>query len=69
MNREDILDVLYDMSAVDTKFRKFATVLGINQRVIWYFHPEPVEEILSSNVHISKSAQYSPLLVSLLDKS
>ena len=39
------------------------TVIG-PAHIIWYFHPEPVEEILSSNEHISKSDVYDPLLVS-----
>ena len=39
------------------------TVIG-PAHIIWYFHPEPVEEILSSNEHISKSLVYDPLLVS-----
>ena len=62
VQKEDILETLLDMCKTDTSSRKLGTVLG-NTHVIWYFHPEPVEEILSSNQHISKSSQYIPLLV------
>ena len=34
-----------------------------NQPVIWYFHPESTEEILSSNEIISKSKEYIYLQV------
>ena len=37
---------------VDTKQRKLLTILGV-QDLIWIFHPEPVEEILSSNEIVS----------------
>ena len=51
-------------SAVDQKFRKMGMVLGSNHN-IFYFHPEPVEEILSSYQYISKSSEYVPLVVSI----
>ena len=64
INREDILETILDIaSAVDQKCRKMGLVLGPNQ-LIFYFHPEPVEEILSSYQYISKSSEYVPLLVS-----
>ena len=62
VNREDVLEVLLELSKSDPKGRKIGTVLG--RQIIWYFHPEPIEEILSSNEHISKSKEYEPLLVS-----
>jgi len=57
INREDILDTVLTLAKVDTNQRKVMIFLG-NQRLIWYFHPEPVEEILSSNEIISKSNEY-----------
>jgi hypothetical protein len=65
VNREDILDTLLELAKVDTKNRKMGAIIG-NERLIWYFHPKPVEEILSSNEHISKSAEYIYLIVSRL---
>lgn len=46
--------------AADPKWRKAAAVLGQNP-MIWLFHPETAEKILSSNVHITKSLEYKPL--------
>ena len=62
INREDILDTVLNLSKVDTNQRKVMVFLG-NQPLIWYFHPEPVEEILSSNEIISKSNEYIYLQV------
>ena len=57
INREDILDTVLTLTKVDTNQRKMMAFLG-NQPTIWYFHPEPAEEILSSNEIISKSKEY-----------
>lgn len=57
INREDILDTVLNLIKVETNQRKMMIFLG-NQPVIWYHHPEPAEEILSSNEIISKSKEY-----------
>ena len=62
INREDILDTVLTIAKVDTNQRKMMVFIG-NQQLIWYFHPEPVEEILSSNEIISKSNEYIYLQV------
>ena len=62
INREDIIDTILTLVKVDTNQRKVMTFLG-NQSLIWYFHPEPAEEILSSNEIISKSNEYIYLQV------
>ena len=54
VKRQDILDKLMEVMKPDR--RKFGLVFG--RPTIWYYHPEPVEEILSSNEHISKSGEY-----------
>ena len=64
INREDILDTILTLVKVDTNQRKVMVFLG-NQPLIWYFHPEPAEEILSSNEIISKSNEYIYLQVYL----
>ena len=62
INREDILDTILTLVKVDTNQRKVMVFIG-NQQLIWYFHPEPAEEILSSNEIISKSNEYIYLQV------
>ena len=62
INREDILDTVLNLIKVETNQRKMMIFIG-NQPVIWYFHPEPAEEILSSNEIISKSKEYIYLQV------
>ncbi len=57
VNREDILESILCLAKVDKTSRKIATIIG-GKPIIWYFHPEPAEEILSSNEHISKSDEY-----------
>ena len=64
INREDILDTVLKLIKVETNQRKVMIFLG-NQPVIWYHHPEPTEEILSSNEIISKSNEYIYLQVYL----
>ena len=61
VNREDIVDTLMELMKVDHTGRKMGSIMG--QRAIWYYHPEPVEEILSSNEHITKSQEYDYLEV------
>ena len=63
VNREDIVETIIELSKCDTVKRKMATVIGFNP-FIWYYHPEPVEEILSSTELISKSDEYSYMRVS-----
>ena len=62
IKREDVLDTVLTLVKVDTNQRKVMVFLG-NQPLIWYFHPEPAEEILSSNEIISKSNEYVYLQV------
>ena len=62
INREDILDTVLKLIKVENNPRKMMIFLG-NQPVIWYHHPEPAEEILSSNEIISKSKEYVYLQV------
>ena len=62
INREDILSTTLNLIKVETNQRKMMIFLG-NQPVIWYHHPEPAEEILSSNEIISKSKEYVYLQV------
>ena len=63
VNREDIIQTLLTLCKADTSGRKLLTDIG-GSPIIWYFHPEPTEEILSSNEHISKSKEYVYLEVS-----
>lgn len=66
VNREDILDTL--LCLIKNNERRIGTIIG-NKPIIWYFHPEPTEEILSSNEHISKSEEYFYLIVMIFDLS
>ena len=63
INREDIIDTILTLTKTDTSGRKMLTDIG-GDFIIWYYHPEPTEEILSSNEHISKSKEYVYLEVS-----
>ena len=62
VNREDIVETIIELTKVDTVRRKMATIIGFHP-IIWYYHPEPVEEILSSTELISKSDEYIYLRV------
>ena len=62
VNREDIVETVIELTRCDTLKRKMATIIGFNQ-MVWYYHPEPVEEILSSIEVISKSDEYIYLRV------
>ena len=64
INREDILDTILDYTKVDNNQRKLLLIIG-NQEIIFTFHPEIAEEILSSNEIISKSHEYIFLQVLL----
>lgn len=55
--REDILQILLSYIKLDTLHRKFMSIIGTNI-LVWFYHPENVETILSSNVLISKSEEY-----------
>ncbi len=55
--REDILDTLLGLTTVDPRQRKIGAIIG-NEKLIWYFHPEPTEAVLSSYDYISKSREY-----------
>ena len=61
VNREDILETL--IALMKGHSRRIGTVIGGN-KIIWYYHPENVEEVLSSNEIISKSGEYDYLVVS-----
>nr|AIL94165.1 cytochrome P450 CYP4EB1 [Tigriopus japonicus] len=56
---EEILPVIMNL-AMQTDLRKMAAALG-TKPIMMVFHPETTEAILSSNVHIGKSAEYDPL--------
>ena len=45
----------------DPEMRKVAGCIGISKK-LFIFHPEVAETVLSSNVHITKSADYEALL-------
>ena len=62
VNREDILETILTLAKADTKQRKLNLFLG-NQHLIWLYHPEPTEELLSSNEIISKAQEYIYLQV------
>ena len=68
VNREDILDTLLALLKGDIKQRKMMTIIG-NKPLLWIFHPEPTEEVLSSNEIISKSEEYTYLQVNFLPVS
>ena len=62
VNREDIVETVIELTRCDTLKRKMATIIGFKP-MVWYYHPEPVEEILSSTEVISKSDEYIYLRV------
>ena len=62
VNREDIVGTIIELTKCDTIRRKMATIIGYNP-MVWYYHPEPVEEILSSTEMITKSDEYVFLTV------
>ena len=64
INREDIVETIIELTRCDTLRRKMATVIGFYP-MVWYYHPEPVEQILSSTEVISKSDQYDYLTVNI----
>merc|ERR1712062_848938 len=57
MKGEDILTRVMEIVSCDSKHRKLALVIG-NSWTVWYYHPEPIEEILSSTSMITKSDDY-----------
>ena len=61
VNREDIVETIIELTKCDTVRRKIATIIGFNP-MVWYYHPEPVEEILSSTEMITKSDEYIYLM-------
>ena len=54
---EDIISRVMEIASCDSKHRKLALVIG-NSWSVWYYHPEPVEEILSSINMITKADEY-----------
>ena len=65
MKGEDILTRVMEIVSCDSKHRKLALVIG-NSWTVWYYHPEPIEEILSSTNMITKSDDYDYLIVSFI---
>ena len=65
INREDIVDTIIELTKCDTVRRKMATIIGFKP-MVWYYHPEPVEQVLSSTELITKSDEYEFLLVQTL---
>ena len=63
MKGEDILTRVMEIVSCDSKHRKLALVIG-NSWTVWYYHPEPIEEILSSTSMITKSDDYDYFVVS-----
>ena len=63
VSKEDIIEKVQQIVQCDEKHRKLAMCIG-NCFSVWYYHPEPVEEILSSSSMITKSDDYVYLIVS-----
>ena len=55
------MNVVLRWCSIDEQKRALSAVLG-DIKVLLVFHPETVEPLLSSNVHITKSILYRPLL-------
>ena len=54
---DQILPKLLTLLPIDPLKRKMAAMMG-PYRHIWLIHPDTVEPLLTSNVHITKSVDY-----------
>jgi len=59
--REDGLRLLSKLSKSDPDGRKLGCIFGTS-RIIFYFHPDPAQEIFKSQEYINKSVEYKPML-------
>ena len=62
---EDVLTRVMEIVSCDSEHRKLAIIVG-NSWSVWYYHPEPIEEILSNTNMITKSDEYEYFIVSFI---